>query len=266
MLAMLARLGLFALGAFLLVANSMGDGDTVLGLYPPTSPGRIGFDSAKLAMSALCVWAVYRAVRPNRRPDSAQQSPSLESTSASAGTSVVVGASWMLLAVVALALVAIAVLGWRVYHSPTVVPEQARTKEPIATESPSAAPDGARPQGLDGVLLCTLQQPALSGNPVIDGYNREDYDKRRDRIVRLAFRDDGRVAELSTPLAPNSVPYDIVFVANRNRFSLFIEENTISSSVYAVSPGVPEAGMLGEMVHMSAASGGFARTYECLRS
>lgn len=248
-----------------MVANFMGDDDTVLGLYPPTSPGRIGFDAAKIAVAAICVWAMYRAVKPNNRTDSAQLRRRSEEAPAIPAASSVLGAPKMLRWVLTLAVAAIAVLGWRVYHSPTVVQEQVRTKESTVSQLPSSGSNGAQTQKLMGVLICTLEQPELSGDGVIDGLNREAYRERRDRIVRLAFSDDGRAALVSSPLASGSVPYDVVFVANRNRFSLFIERNTISSSVYAVSAGVPEAGILGEMVHMSAASGGFARKYECLQ-
>ena len=130
-------------------------------------------------------------------------------------------------------------------------------------QQPNAKPRALGHIQLDGVLTCTLEPPQLSGDAQIDRWSRDDYEKRPDRIVRMTFRDEGRVAVVSAPLVPRSVPFEIVFVASRNVFNLFIEKNTISSSIYAVSRGVPAAGILGEMVHMSAASGGFARRYEC---
>jgi hypothetical protein len=136
---------------------------------------------------------------------------------------------------------------------------------PIAAvaQQTSEKPSAIGHKQLDGVLTCTLDAPELSGDPQVDRRRREDYERRPDRIVRMAMTDEGRGAVVSAPLAPRSVPFNVVFVANRNVFNLFIEQNPISSSVYAVSRGVPEAGILGEMVHMSAASGGFARHYEC---
>lgn len=128
---------------------------------------------------------------------------------------------------------------------------------------------GAKPTALgytqlEGVLTCTLEPPQPSGDMRIDGRRRRDYEARLDRIVRLDIRDEGRTAVLSTPLAPTSEPYNLVFVANRNVFNMFMEENTFSSSVYAVSRGLPEGPfVLGELIHMSAAGGGFARRYEC---
>jgi hypothetical protein len=127
----------------------------------------------------------------------------------------------------------------------------------------SERPTAMGSKQLEGVLTCTLEPPQPSGDRQMDRWDREDYEKRQDRILRVTFTDEGRAAIVSAPLAPGSVPVDIIFVANRNVFNLFIEKNPLSSSVYAVSRGVPDAGILGEMVHMSAALGGFARAYEC---
>lgn len=129
-----------------------------------------------------------------------------------------------------------------------------------AAQLPSEKPSAIGHTQLEGVLTCTLESPPLSGDAQIDRFNRADYEKRRDRILHITIRDEGRSAVISAPLFPASA-FEITFVANRSVFNLFIEKSMISSSVYAVSRGVP--GVLGEMVHMSAASGGFARRYEC---
>jgi hypothetical protein len=131
------------------------------------------------------------------------------------------------------------------------------------TQQPGEKPSAIGHTQLEGVLTCTLESPPLSGDAQIDRIKRAEYERRPDRILHITIRDEGRSAVVSAPLFPRSAPFEITFVANRNVFNLFIEKSTISSSVYAVSRGLPKAGVLGEMVHMSAASGGFARRYEC---
>ena len=134
----------------------------------------------------------------------------------------------------------------------------------LKAQTPSESPTAIGYTQLDGVLTCTLEPPELTGDARFDSFRRQEHEARRDRIVRLDIRNEGRTAVLSAPLAPTSTPFNLVFVANRNVFNLFIEENTFSSSVYAVFRGAPDGQFFpGELIHMSAASGGFARAYEC---
>jgi hypothetical protein len=65
------RLAVLAGGLFLFAANMMGesDGNTVLGLYPPNSGERIGYDLAKLAIGGLALWIMYRGVRGSWRAE-----------------------------------------------------------------------------------------------------------------------------------------------------------------------------------------------------
>ena len=114
---------------------------------------------------------------------------------------------------------------------------------------------------LEGVLNCTLDFPALTGLAQADLFARKAYESRKDRIVRIDIRDKGRTAVVSAPLAPTSRSYEIVFVANRNLFNLFIEKAEYSSSVFALFRGVP--GIPGELVYLSAAGGGVSRHHEC---
>lgn len=114
---------------------------------------------------------------------------------------------------------------------------------------------------LDGVLNCTLEYPKPTGLAQADGWAREEYERRKDRLVRISIRDKGRTAVVSSPLAPSSPSYELVFVANRNVFNLFIEKAEYSSSVFALSRGVP--GIPAELVFMSAARGGTTNRYEC---
>lgn len=51
-------------GVFLAFANSSGEDGTFLGFLPPDSPGRIGWDIAKLLLYWLAGWLIYRAVWP----------------------------------------------------------------------------------------------------------------------------------------------------------------------------------------------------------
>jgi len=128
-----------------------------------------------------------------------------------------------------------------------------------ATEQP-----GSWGQTLGGVLTCTLEVPRISGDARLDQQQRNEYERRPDRVVRLRISSDGRTASLSTPLAQENASIALKFIADRNVFNLFVEQNTLSSSVYAVSRGIPLARIAGELVHMSASSGGFARKYECV--
>ena len=114
---------------------------------------------------------------------------------------------------------------------------------------------------LEGVLNCTLDFPALTGLAQADLIAREVYERGNDRIVRINIRDKGRTAVVSTPLATTSRSYDILFIANRGVFNLFIEKAEYSSSVFALSRGVP--GIPGELVYMSAGGGGISRHHEC---
>ena len=102
---------------------------------------------------------------------------------------------------------------------------------------------------LEGVLNCTLDFPALTGDALTDQLAREVYEGGNDRIVRINIRDKGRTAVVSTPLARTSRSYEIIFVANRGVFNLFIEKAEYSSSVFALSRGVP--GIPGEFMYMS---------------
>lgn len=63
-MAILKRVFMVGFGALLLIANSQGEAGTFVGLYPPTSSQRIGFDAAHLALAALAIWAMYRGIRP----------------------------------------------------------------------------------------------------------------------------------------------------------------------------------------------------------
>ena len=66
---LLNRLAGVVVGIFLLLAATQGGADTVLGLYLPNSANRFGFDLAKVAIDALGLWAIYRGIRPKRKPE-----------------------------------------------------------------------------------------------------------------------------------------------------------------------------------------------------
>ena len=131
----------------------------------------------------------------------------------------------------------------------------------VAWAQTPSVPQAMGHSQLEGVLNCTLDLPALTGLALEDRLAREDYERRTDRIVRINIRDKGRTAVVSGPLAPTSRTYEIVFVANRNVFDLFIEKAEYSSSVFALFRGVQ--GIPGELVFMSAARGGVSRHHEC---
>ena len=131
----------------------------------------------------------------------------------------------------------------------------------VAGAQTPSVPQALGHSQLEGVLNCTLDVPALTGLAQADLFAREDYERRKDRIVRINIQDEGRTAVVSTPLAPTSRSYELIFVANRNIFNLFIEKAEYSSSVFAVFRGVP--GNPGELVYMSAAGGGVSRHHEC---
>jgi hypothetical protein len=61
-------------GLFLALVNSQGEG-TFLGLLPPTTPGRLGFDIAKVLIYWLCGWLIYRGFKPATKPGQGSLAP-----------------------------------------------------------------------------------------------------------------------------------------------------------------------------------------------
>ena len=62
------RVAMIAIGIFLLMAGTIDDTlGIVLGLYPPDTAERVGFDLGKLALDALALWAIYRGIRPRQK-------------------------------------------------------------------------------------------------------------------------------------------------------------------------------------------------------
>ena len=64
---LLSRAVGIVVGVLLLMATTQDGPGTFLGLYPPNTAQRIGYDLGRLAIDAVALWAIYKGIRPRRK-------------------------------------------------------------------------------------------------------------------------------------------------------------------------------------------------------
>ena len=67
---LLNRAAGIVVGVLLLMATTQDGPGTFLGLYPPNTAERIGYDLGKLALDAAALWVIYRGIRPRPKDPS----------------------------------------------------------------------------------------------------------------------------------------------------------------------------------------------------